>query len=132
MQREELLDGVARRARLESHDEAEHAALATLQTLGEHISEGEAEDVAERLPDEYEQTVTDRSDATPQEFSTEGFVRSVARRERGDVGGEEARTHARAVFATLADAGLEDELQDARSQLPDEFDTLFETDGLAE
>lgn len=132
MNRDELLDGVERRAQLESRDEAERATLATLQTFGEHVSEGEAEDVAEGLPDDYEETVTDRSDATPEEFSAEGFVRSVARRERGDVGGEEARTHARAVFATLADAGLEDELRDAQSQLPDEFDTLFEADGLAE
>lgn len=132
MNRDELLDGVARRAQFESHDEAERATLATLQTFGEYISEGEAEDVAERLPDDYEETVTDRSDATPETFSTEGFVRSVARRERGDVDDEEATTHARAVFATLADAGAEDELRDVRAQLSNEFDTLFETDGLAE
>lgn len=131
MQRDRILDAIARKAGLESRDAAERAAVATLRTLGEHVSAGEAEDIAAELPDVLGSAVTTRSDETPEEFSPDEFVRRVVERENADVGNEEATVHVRAVMAALAEAGLSNELGDAREQLPNEFATLFETDGLA-
>lgn len=132
MNREDLLDAVSDLAGVESTDQAERATLATLRTLGEHVSAGEAEDVADRLPGDLASAVTDRSDETPESFSVDEFVSRVMDRERiEDVDRAAATRHVRAVMAALADAGLERELQEAREQLPNEFATLFERDGLA-
>lgn len=127
---DQLFDSVARRARIESQTTAERATLAALQTLGEHVSEGQAEDIAAEPPDGIAETVTDRSAETPESFSPGTFVRRVAEREADEVDENTATTHTRAVFAALSEAGLDDELRDARGQLPDEFATLFETDEL--
>lgn len=132
MQRDQLLDSVERLAELDSREAAEDAVVATLLTLGEHVSTGEAEDLAAGLPDDYAETVTDRSDEAPESFSVDEFVDRVAERERREgVDAEVATRHVRAVMAALADAGLQRELEDAREQLPNEFATLFETDELA-
>lgn len=132
MNREDLLEDVRELADLESEDAAESAAVATLLTLGEHVSEGEAEDLAAGLPEELRETVTDRSDETPESFSVEEFAARVAEREGDeDVDRAAATRHVRAVMAALADGGLERELQNAREQLPNEFATLFERDELA-
>lgn len=132
MQADQLYDSVAQQASIESRETAERATIATLQILGQHISEGQAEDIAAELPDEISETVTDRSDETPESFSPETFVQRVADRETEDVDQDTAKTHTRAVFAALSEASLHDELQNAREQLPNEFATLFETDELAE
>ncbi|MFB6141593.1 MAG: DUF2267 domain-containing protein [Halosimplex sp.] len=130
MERATLLDGIATRATLPDDDAAERAAVATLLTLGEHVSEGEADDLAGGLPSEFAETVTDRSDETPEEFSADEFVARVADREGDGVDADAALVHVRAVMATLADEGLRGELREAREQLPDGFATLFETDEL--
>ncbi len=130
MDRDDILDGTARRAGLESDQAAERAVLATVRTLGEHVSRGEARDIAEPLPAEIGDAVTSRSADEPDEFDVDEFADRVASREGDDVSADEAIVHARAVTATLADAGLRNELQDAREQLPNEFATLFETDEL--
>lgn len=132
MNREDLLDAVSDLAGLDSRGAAERATLATLRTLGEHVSAGEAEDLAAELPGGLAGAVTDRSDETPESFSVEEFADRVADRERGEeVDRAEATRHVRAVMAALADAGLERELREAREQLPNEFAALFERDGLA-
>lgn len=41
MDRDDILDGTARRADFDSEQAAERAVLATLTTLGEHVSKGE-------------------------------------------------------------------------------------------
>ena len=132
MNRDDLLDHVEELAGLDSRGEAEGATLATLRTLGEHVSAGEAGDLADGLPGDLAGAVTDRSDETPESFSVETFADRVAERERdGDVDRAEATVHVRAVMAALAESGLERELQEAREQLPNEFATLFERDELA-
>ena len=132
MNRENTLEAVGELAGIESRAAAERATLATLRTLGEHVSAGEAEDLAEGLPDGLAEAVTDRSDETPESFSVEEFVDRVIERERNDgVERAEATRHVRAVMAALAEGGLERELQEAREQLPNEFATLFERDELA-
>lgn len=132
MNREDLLGAVSDFAGMESTDAAERATLATLRTLGEHVTAGEAEDVAAGLPDGLADAVTDRSDERPEAFSVEEFVARVMEREGiDDLDRAAATRHVRAVTAALADAGLERELQEAREQLPNEFATLFERAELA-
>lgn len=132
MQRSQLLDAVARYGRFDSREAAERATVATLETLGERVSRGEAAALGSALPEEYAATVRGRSDETPAAFSPDEFVRRVIEREATDVGRDRATIHVRAVMAALADAGLSNELRDAREQLPNEYATLFETDDLGE
>jgi len=86
--------------------------------------------MAAQLLPEISDAMTSRSTDSPEEFDVDEFVSRVASREGGEVSEDEAVVHSRAVMATLADAGVRTELQDAREQLPGEFATLFETDDL--
>ena len=132
MDPEPLLEDVRRLAGLDSEAAAARAVIATLETLGQHVSAGETEDLAAGLPDEFGSAVTDLADETPEAFTPDEFVDRVAHAEREDpVDREEATRHVRAVMAALADAGLDRELQDAREQLPNEYATLFEREGLS-
>ena len=130
MDRDDILQATARRAGIDSEATAERAVLATMTTLGEHVSKGESQQIAAQLPPEISDAMTSRSTDSPEEFDVDEFVDRVVSRENGEVDRDEAVVHARAVIATLADAGVRNELRDAREQLPNEFATLFETDEL--
>jgi uncharacterized protein (DUF2267 family) len=99
------------------YEDAERATRATLETLGERISEGQARDVAEQLPKPLQPMLVDGRD--PERFDVGEFVRRVAARE----GVEEAvaKEHARAVFAALGQAVDAKEIDDMRAQLPSSF-----------
>jgi uncharacterized protein (DUF2267 family) len=103
-----------------SRELAERAVRATLQTLAERLSGGEAEDLAEQLPQELRPFFRDGNKAEP--FDLAEFVRRVAERE--GVPPETAQEHARAVFAALGMALTPEELHDMASQLPKDFDAL--------
>ncbi|MEA2290588.1 MAG: hypothetical protein QOD55_2585 [Solirubrobacteraceae bacterium] len=94
--------------------EAERAIAATLTTLGERISEGEARDLARHLPDSLAPLIVQRGPA--QGFGADEFFRRVAERE--DTDPETAERHARAVVAALARREGRKELHDMISQLP--------------
>lgn len=128
MDRDDILDATARRAGLDSEQAAERAVIATLTTLGEHVSKGQSQQIAAQLPPEISDATTSRSTDSPEEFAVDEFVHRVATREGDEVSEDEAVGHVRAVMAALADAGVRHELQDAREQLPNEFATLFETE----
>lgn len=127
MDEHEFLNAVERRTDVESSEEAYVVADATLRTLSDRIVQGEAEDIASQLPSGLSDSLT----AGPREaerFSVAEFVDRVEIRERelsplDDADGE---AHARAVFDVLGDAVSSGELDDARAQLPDEFDALFD------
>jgi uncharacterized protein (DUF2267 family) len=117
-----FLDIVAEAAGI-TLDEAERAASATLKTLAERISGGEAEDIAAFLPRELRGVLT--SVPEPAEpFGLDEFVRRVAEREGVDEA--KARRHAEAVFVALGQAVAPRELRDMAAQLPREFDPLLE------
>jgi uncharacterized protein (DUF2267 family) len=101
-------------------EEARRAVEATLSTLAERISGGEANDVAEQLPPELRPLL--RDDEMAQGFSLDEFLERVARREGVDT--ERAARDARAVFAALSRAVPGEELADLASQLPREFAPL--------
>jgi uncharacterized protein (DUF2267 family) len=100
---------------------ARRATQATLETLGERISPGQARDLAEQLPPELAPWIATDHDA--QGFGVDEFLRRVAERE--DVDLETARRHAMAVFAALGRAVNAEELADLRSELSKDYAPLL-------
>jgi uncharacterized protein (DUF2267 family) len=102
-------------------EDAERAVGATLHTLAERLSGGEAEDIAEQLPPELAGFMHDGSKAEP--FDVDEFIRRIAERE--GVPKEDAVAHARAVFAALGRVLTPNELHDMASELPRDFGDLL-------
>ena len=103
-----------------SRDQAEAATQATLRTLAERISHGEAADVAERLPLELQRHLS--IDSAAMQFDLDEFLRKVAERE--GTSRDQAQAHCRAVLATLQET-LGSEFRDVAAQLPDEFTAVL-------
>lgn len=121
---DEFLETVRERAGLDSRGTARDVTSATLYTLGERLSEGEAADLASYLPDTFAETIVEPGEERATDYSLDEFVQRVARRE--DVGREAAKAHARAVCGTLAETASEREIDAAKKQLPDPFGALFD------
>jgi uncharacterized protein (DUF2267 family) len=103
-------------------EEAARAACATLTTLAERISVGEADDLGERLPRELRSCLAPANDHGT--FHVDEFLRRIA--ERVGVDEPQAERDARAVFAALWVAAGPDEFADMRSELPKDFDPLLD------
>src|SRR3954454_8645371 len=82
-------------------DTVEGVEHATLQTLADRISGGEAQDLASQLPSPLQADPRPAREEA-EAFGVDEFVRRVA--QRGDVGPEEARTGAVAVLTTVREA----------------------------
>jgi uncharacterized protein (DUF2267 family) len=109
-----------------TREEAERAVPATLQSLAERITGGEARDIAAFLPRELRPLLTAaREEAEP--FDLDEFLRRVAEREGVDPA--TAAEHARAVFTALGAAVAPGELRDMAAQLPRDFDSLLAAAG---
>lgn len=121
---DEFLETVGERANLDSRDAARDAASATLRTLGERFSAGEATDLALYLPETLGEELVYADEETTTDYSFDKFVRRVSQRE--GVEKADAETHARAVGSTLADAASMREIGAARKQLPDPFGKIFD------
>lgn len=107
-----------------STPEAEATAEAVLRTLSEGISHGEAADLAGPLPAQFARALeaTERGRAEPPSF--EEFVARVS--DRLDVDEAAALARSQAVVAALSETVGVDEVEDARAQLPPEYEELFE------
>ncbi len=101
---------------------AESAITATLETLSERLTGGEANDLAAQLPREL-QTPLQRTAEEAEDFSLEEFYGRVAEREEVDI--ETARQDASAVMTVLGVAVTPGQLEDLMAQLPEEFNALF-------
>ena len=121
-----LMTLVQRRAGL-TPEQAERAMEATLRTLSERISGGEAGDIAAFLPREMRDWMVPTVEAA-EPFDRREFIRRVAEREGVDA--ETAEEHVRAVFHMLGYAVAPGELRDMASQLPRDFDDLLEEAGV--
>jgi uncharacterized protein (DUF2267 family) len=105
-----------------SWEKAERAAQATLETLAERISSGEARDLAADLPSGVRDWLLEaRGNAQP--FDANEFVRRVAEREGVDT--ETAERHARAVLIALARLERSDEIADLMAELPKDYAPLL-------
>jgi uncharacterized protein (DUF2267 family) len=107
--------------------ESENAARAVLETLGERITRGEADDIAAFLPRELRRALTAAPEPA-EAFGLDEFLGRVAEREGVDV--QTAREHARAVLGTLGFAVAPGELRDMAAQLPADFEELLEAAGV--
>jgi uncharacterized protein (DUF2267 family) len=120
-QYERFIATVAQKAGL-SWDAAEQAAGATLATLAERLSPGEARDVAQQLPVELRGWLA--TDRPAESFHLDEFIRRVAMREGGR-NLQEVERHVRAVFFALTQELSDDELADMAAELPKDFAPLL-------
>jgi uncharacterized protein (DUF2267 family) len=125
MQYDQFVGQVQHRARLASSGEAVRAIRATLETLGERLFGGEAENLASQLPMEIGRFLLERRQS--ERFDLNEFFRRVAIREGVDY--PEAVFHARAVLDVLDEAVSPGLIQKVCAQLPDDYDRLFEIGG---
>jgi uncharacterized protein (DUF2267 family) len=120
MKYEEFIAQVAQNAGL-SEEDAATLTRATLATLAERITGGEARDLAAQLPLPLQNALIS-ADENAEAFSYEEFVERTAQRAGTDRGVAEVAIAA--VFATLRDAVTPGEFDDVLSQLPAEFHRL--------
>jgi uncharacterized protein (DUF2267 family) len=102
--------------------QAEALTTATLQTLAERISGGEARDLAAQLPKEL-QGPLDKKREPAEAFDVNEFIRRVSTRAGTDL--DTAGRGARSVFQTLNAAVTTGEFEDVLSQLPKQFRELI-------
>ena len=125
MKYDEFIKQVQERGHMDSREEAEKAVRATLETLAERLRGGEAHDLASQLPPELAEYLGHERAGAGESFSLDEFFERVNERDRGvDLPG--AVYHARVVIDVLGDAVTQGEIEDIRSQLPQEFAPLFE------
>jgi uncharacterized protein (DUF2267 family) len=127
---DEFTGTVQNRLELPATGETVRAIRATLTTLGERLTEGEAADLAGPLPMEIDHYLTGAVDDHGQRFDWDEFLDRVAERERTTDADDRADVayHARVVVAVVAEAVPAGELRQVRDQLPagDDWDELFE------
>jgi uncharacterized protein (DUF2267 family) len=117
MDHDEFIGTVQQRADLASRGAADSATRATLATLGERITEQEADDVAAQLPMEIGRYLTDVEEHA-QQFDADAFDDRVAdRAEAGDVSDTPTET-AREVLSVAVEATGTGLIQDLVSQFP--------------
>ncbi len=121
MQYDQFVGQVQHRARLANSGEAVAAVRATLETLGEHLFGGEADNLAAQLPQEIAHYLLE---AVPSEgFTLDEFFRRVSLSEGVDL--PVAVYHARVVVEVLEEAVSPGLMDKVRDQFPPEYNQLF-------
>ena len=122
MNQEEFIEEVARRTGTAPH-EAAAITQATMQTLAERISGGQARDLALELPPQLRDHLRKRGEPA-EPFGAPEFARRVSERAGVDAG--QALRAFRAVLDTLREAVSIGEYEDAVAQLSAEFRQMLE------
>jgi uncharacterized protein (DUF2267 family) len=104
--------------------QAEALAQATLLTLADRITGGEARDLAAQLPSELRDFL-DKKEEPAEAFDLDEFVHRVSL--RAGVDRDTARKGVAAVLQTLYAAVSTGEFEDVLAQLPKEFQNLVPT-----
>ena len=123
MQYDTFIGEVQTRARLSTPAEAERAAEATLKTLAERLAGGESHHLVDQLPEELARRIGEEANGNVETFGLKEFFQRVARKE--GVEPSEAAFHARAVMDVWCEAVTAGQVEDVRSQLPEEFAPLL-------
>lgn len=118
----ELLEMVCESKVFESTDAAEETIIATLRALGESLSSGERRDIAKHLPEKYAAIIREHEQADETPLELDAFLDRI----QSEAGIEHSKPKVRVVLASLVEFVGEDEISDARDQLPPEYGTLFE------
>lgn len=118
-----FVEAVARRSELPT-EQAATIARATLQTLAERVTGGEAEELAAQLPDELSGYLTPPTGGARPTGGILEFLHRVA--ERAAVDPAVAEVGVRAVFNTLREAVTVGEFQDLVAQLPKGFNAMVD------
>ena len=125
MNHDEFVQQVQHRARVASNGEALTAIRSTLETLAERLAGGEADDLAAQLPREvghYLRAADRKTEGV--RFDVDEFFRRVSEREGKEL--PDAVFHARAVMSVLTEAVTPGEIEDVKTQLPEDYERLFE------
>jgi uncharacterized protein (DUF2267 family) len=126
MQHDKLIGQVQSRARLSSRGEAERAVRATLETLGERLPEGLADNLASVLPVEIgehlRRTEVLGGVGTGERFDRQEFVTRVSERTGTDP--QQAAYQARVVFEVVEEASSGGLMDKVRHALPDDVREL--------
>lgn len=115
-----FIDTEAQRAGLPK-DQAETVAHATLKTLADRITGGEAGDLAAQLPNPLKGDLQ-KEQENAEAFDVDEFVRRVS--ERAHVDQATARNGAMATLITVREAVTPGEFDDITSQLPQDYREL--------
>lgn len=124
MQHDEFITQVRHRANLRTSGDAKLATRATLETLAERLAGNEANNAAAQLPKGIAQYLQHQYAGTGVRLSLDEFFQRISLREGVEL--PKAVNHARAVIEVLSQAISPGEIQDIRTQLPPEFEPLFE------
>lgn len=126
MQEDEFYKLVQETSHLDTIDRAQVASEAVLETFGETLTGGEAEDVASQLPPELAGVIQD-ADHDGAGYGRDEFFDRVGERLQGsDVESDDAEQYADGVTDAITVALTEGELEDLKSQLDGELHPLFE------
>ncbi len=125
MKYDEFIKAVQDRGHMDSCEEAEKATRATLEALAERLAGSEPHDLASQLPPELAQYLRYEGEETSNLFSLNEFFERVNQSDE-DVDLPKAAYHARVVMEVLQDAVTGGESAHVRSQLPEEYNPLFE------
>lgn len=127
MKYEDFLGQVQHRARLASQEDAVRATRATLETFGERLCGGSADNLAAQLPMEIGHFL--RTPPYHGRFDIEDFYQRVAEREGREL--SDAVFHAKVVFNVMEEAVDAGEMKKIRAQLPEEWKGIMENLHLA-
>jgi uncharacterized protein (DUF2267 family) len=126
MQHDDFIGQVQSRARLSSRGDAERATRAVLETLGERIPEGLADNLAAPLPQEIgehlRRTEVYAGFGTGERFSRQDFIARVA--ERASVREQQAAYLTRAVTEVVGEATQGHLMGKVAESLPDDIRDL--------
>lgn len=117
MDHDAFIGKVQQRADLASRGEADSATRAVLSTLGERITEREAEDLESQLPMEVGRYLTDDVEHA-QQFDFEAFADRVAEKAQAADVEDDPRGTSQAVASVVAEATTEGEFRDIVNQFP--------------
>lgn len=121
MKADEFIKQVKEVAGLDNRDEAIQATHATLTVLGERLFGGERDHLAAQLPPELQIYLLEADKS--EKFDIEEFFGRISEEEGCDL--DEAADHARAVISVLCESVTPGEIEDLKSQLPNDFAELF-------
>jgi len=110
---------------MSSRGDAERATKATLETLGERLVGGAANNLASQLPPLIGDYLRSGADMEIAEMTLDDFFRRVSEREEVDL--PKSIHHARAVVSVLQDAVSEWQIDKVREQFPKEWAPLFDS-----